>query len=138
MSDVEDVKTVLVNYYESLSNGVVKGITRNFDETVTAISLAGSTAVTGTANLENAFNSFLENWQKLGVNCKFQYDPSQFRIEDVQDNVKIVRTRLTNFKESGEIFETWNCMYVLCKKDDGWKISLVTFDDKASAQIAEG
>jgi hypothetical protein len=138
MSDVEDVKAVLVNYYESLSNGVVKGITRNFDETVTAISLAGSTAVTGTVNLENAFNSFLENWLKLGVNCKFQYDPSQFRIEDVQDNVKIVRTRLTNFKENGEIFETWNCMYVLCKKDDGWKISLVTFDDKASAQIAEG
>ena len=138
MSDVEDVKTVLVNYYESFSNGVVKGITRNFDETVTAISLAGSTAVTGTANLENAFNSFLENWQKLKVNCKFQYDPSQFRIEDGQDNVKIVRTRLTNFKESGEIFETWNCMYVLCKKDDGWKISLVTFDDKASAQFAEG
>ena len=138
MSDVEDVKTVLVNYYESLSNGVVKGITRNFDETVTAISLAGSTAVTGTSNLENAFNSFLDNWQKLGVNSKFQYDPSQFRVEDVQDNVKIVRTRVTNFKESGEIFETWNCMYVLCKKDDGWKISLVTFDDKASAQIAKG
>lgn len=137
MSDVEDVKTVLINYYESLRNGVVQGITRYFDDTVTAISLVGSTAITGTTNLEHAFNSFLENWKKLGVNCKFQYEPSQFRVEDVQDNVKIIRTQLTNFRDNGEIFETWNCLYVLCKKQDGWKISLATFDDKASASIAE-
>ena len=54
----------------------------------------------------------------------------QFSVKDVQDNVKIAQKRLSNFKEDGEVFETWNCTYVLCKIVGGWRIFLATFDDK--------
>jgi hypothetical protein len=73
----------------------------------------------------------------MGLSCKIGYERGQFDVKDVQDNVKIVNTRLTNFKQDGGTFETWNCTYVFCKDDSGWKILLATFDDKGSESFAE-
>ena len=137
MSNDEQAVDVLVKYYESLSNGVVPGIGKYFDDAVTLISLTGSNVVSGAENIECAFENLLDTWKNLGVSSRIQYDRAQFRVEDVQDNVKTIRTRLTNFKESGEIFETWNCMYVMCETSEGWKITLATFDDKGTESFAE-
>ena len=58
-------------------------------------------------------------------------------MKEVQGIVKMVQTRLSNFKEDGEVFETWNCIYVLCKIVGGWRLFLATFDDKGSERFAE-
>jgi hypothetical protein len=136
MSNHEPAVDVLIKYYESLSNDVVVGLGKYFDETVTLISLTGSNVVRGTEELEAVFQNLVDTWKKLGVSRKIQYDRAKFRIEDIQDNVKTIRTRLTNFKETGEVFESWNCMYVMCDSADGWKITLVTFDDKGTENFA--
>jgi len=138
MSSREAVTDVLCAYYEALSAGTISGIARFFDDTVTMISLTGSNAVSGVANIEGVFANLLETWKGLGLRSTIGYDRSQFDVRDVQANVKIVQTRLSNFKQNGEVFETWNCTYVLCKSSDGWKISLATFDDKGSERFAEG
>ncbi len=49
----------------------------------------------------------------------------------------MIRTHLTNFRESGEVFESWNCMYVIVDTENGWKISVATFDDKGTERFAD-
>ena len=137
MSNDEQAVDVLIKYYESLSNDVVVGLSKYFDENVTLVSLTGSNVVSGTKNLEAVFENLVDTWKKLGVSRKIQYDRAKFRVEDIQDNVKTIHTRLTNFRDTGEVFETWNCMYVMCESDGGWKITLVTFDDKGTENFAE-
>ena len=138
MSSDEQAVDVLVKYYESLCDGVVTGLGKYFDEAVMLISLTGSNVVSGTADIEGVFSNLLSTWKDLGVSWKIKYDRSQFRVEDVQQNVKTIHTHLTNFKQTGEVFESWNCMYVMCKTVEGWRISLITFDDKGTQRFAEG
>ena len=137
MSNDEQAVDVLIKYYESLSNDVVVGLGKYFDENVTLVSLTGSNVVSGTKNLEAVFENLVDTWKKLGVSRKLQYDRAKFRVEDIQDNVKTIHTRLTNFRDTGEVFETWHCMYVMCESADGWKITLVTFDDKGTENFAK-
>ena len=137
MINRENAVDVLVNYYEAICAGAVSGISRHFDETVTMISLTGSNAISGPANVDAVFQTLLDTWKNLGVSWKLHYERDQFQIDEVQENVVTIRTRLTNYTESGELFESWNCMYVLVDTDDGWKISLATFDDKGTESFAE-
>jgi hypothetical protein len=137
MANQEQAVDVLVNYYEALCVGEVSGISKYFDDTVTLISLTGSNAVSGVTNIEAAFQTLLDTWKKLGVSWKFKYETNKFQIEEIQKNVITIRTPLTNFKETGEVFESWNCMYVFVDTADGWKISLATFDDKGTESFAE-
>ena len=136
ISRLQQPDDLLCAYYDSLTEGNVEGIGRFFDKTVTLITLSGSAFVNGPENIENMYRNIIETWSSKGLSAKIGYDRSQFMTKDVQDNVKIVETRLTNYTQSGEIFQTWNCTYVLCKNVDGWVISLVTSDNRATASVS--
>jgi hypothetical protein len=126
----------LAAYYDSLTEGAVEGISRFFDETVTLITLAGGSSVNGSKSIENIYRRLVKTWDSNGLSSKIGYSRSQFVSTNVQDNVKIVRTRLTNFTQSGEAFQSWNCTYVLCNRHDGWKITLATSDNETTASTS--
>jgi hypothetical protein len=127
---------VLLKYYDAICSRCPAGISRYFDETVTLISLTGSSAISGAENIDAVFETLIETWDNLGVSLKIEYDPGEFRIEEIQPNVALIRTRITNRRITGELFESWNCMYVLVNTEAGWKISLATFDDKGTQEFA--
>ena len=137
MSNQDQAVAVLLGYYESIRAGDVRGISRYFDSSVTLISLTGSNVLSGSTHIDAAFETLVETWRALGVSLKIQYDRDEFKIEDIQSNVVMIRTHLTNFRDNGEVFESWNCMYVLVNTEDGWKISVATFDDKGTERFAD-
>jgi ketosteroid isomerase-like protein len=67
MANKDKAVNVLVKYYEAICAGAVSGISEYFDDTVTLISLTGSNAVSGSANIEGAFETLLDTWKNLGV-----------------------------------------------------------------------
>ena len=128
---------VILKYYEAICAGNVAGISQYFDTTLTAISLTGSNSITGAENIDAVFTTLIDTWNNLGVSLKIEYDQNQFQVEEIQPNVVMIRTRLTNYRVTGELFESWNCMYVLVNTESGWKISLATFDDKGTQEFAD-
>ncbi len=136
MAEHTEAVEVLLKYYDAISIRSVAGISKYFDSTATLISLTGSNAIAGAENIDAVFANLIETWDKLGVSLKIEYDASQFQVEEIQSNVAIIRTRLTNRRVTGELFESWNCMYVLVHTDVGWKISLATFDDRGTQEFA--
>ena len=132
-----DAVDVLLKYYDAVRTGNVAGINQYFDSTLTAISLSGSNSISGAENIDAVFATLIDTWNNLGVSLKIEYDRNQFQIDTIQPNVVMIRTRLTNYRVTGELFESWNCMYVLVNTEAGWKISLATFDDKGTQEFAD-
>lgn len=138
MAEHAEAVEVLLKYYDAICTRSVAGISQYFDSTVTLISLTGSNAIAGAENIDAAFINLIETWDKLGVNVKIEYDASQFQVAEIQSNVAIIRTRLANRRVTGDLFESWNCLYVLVHTDGGWRISLATFDDKGTQEFPGG
>ena len=69
---------------------------------------------------------------------KIGYDREQFKVINVQDNVKLVQTELTNYNKDGGERSSWNCTYVMVKHNDEWLMSLATSDNVASTTIQDG
>ncbi len=133
---IDQPEDVLVAYYESFTRAETKGISRFFDKTFTVITLAGSTFVNGAEAIDNLYRNLCETWVANGLSTRIGYDRSRFETTEVQENAKIVRTRLTNYTQSGERHQSWNCTYALCKSEDGWKILLATSDNQISASAS--
>ena len=129
----EQPEDVLVAYYDALTDSETAGISRFFDSTVTVISLAGSFSVSSPKEIDDLYKTLCDTWIANGLSTKIGYERSQFVTADIQENAKLVHTRLTNYTQNGEAHQSWNCTDVLCKKPVGWKITLATSDNKTTA-----
>jgi len=129
----EQAEDVLVAYYDALTDAKTTSISRFFDSTVTVITLSGSFSVCSPEEIDALYKRLCDTWAANGLSTKIGYDRSHFVTAEIQENAKIVQTRLTNFTKEGKAHQTWDCTYVLCEKPDGWKISLATSNNKTTA-----
>lgn len=130
---IATAEDLLAAYYDALSAENFAAIPGFFASTVTVVTLAGSTVVTGSDNIEKLYRKLIETWRSNGISPKIGYDRAQFTARAIQGNAEIVQTRLSNYTHAGEIFHNWHCTYVVCRGVDGWRIVLATSDNETTA-----
>ena len=99
---------------------------------MTGISLYGSQTVVGDQAIVELFQSMVANWKEQGISSRMGHDREQFKVTDVQENIKLVQTRLTNFDFANNRLGSWDCTYVMVKKEDKWSVTLRTSNNKAT------
>ena len=97
MRDEEAVKDTLCSYYEAVRDQRFDDLPELFDDAMTGISLYGSQTVTGGQAIIELFQNMVANWKEQGISPRMGHDREKFRVIDVQENIKLVQTRLTNF-----------------------------------------
>ena len=66
---------------------------------------------------------------------KIGYDKNTFDVSNIQENIDLVKTRLTNFDLDGNFLQEWDCSYIVRKENDHWLISLATTNNKTSKSM---
>tara|TARA_B100000530_G_scaffold275852_1_gene188794 strand:- start:241 stop:651 length:411 start_codon:yes stop_codon:yes gene_type:complete len=135
MSDSESAKAVLCEYYDALLKEDFDKLSSVCDDSLTVISLYGSTTVSGESNLIEMYKGIMDNFEAQGMSRRIGYDKDEFKTTDIQVNVKQIQTVLTKFNSDNTEAGTWNCTYILVKKDEKWLISLATSDNEQSTTI---
>ena len=135
MTDTEKAKSVLCEYYEALIRDDMQKLVSVCDDHLTVISLYGSVTVSGAKNLTEMYKNVMDNFEIQGMSRKIGYNKDEFKTTDIQANVKQIQTVLTKFDIENKEAGTWNCTYILVKKDEKWTISLATSDSQQSTTI---
>ena len=135
MTDTEEAKSVLCEYYEALIGDDLQKLVSLCDGHLTVISLYGSITVSGAQNLTDMYKNVMDNFEAQGMSRKIGYNKDEFKTTDIQANVKQIQTVLTKFDFENKEAGTWNCTYILVKKDEKWTISLATSDNQQSTTI---
>ena len=81
------------------------------------------------------YKGIMDNFEAQGMSRRIGYDKDEFKTTDIQVNVKQIQTVLTKFNSDNTEAGTWNCTYILVKKDEKWLISLATSDNEQSTTI---
>ena len=135
MSDKEAVKDTLCSYYEAVRDQRFDDLPELFDDAMTGISLYGSQTVIGGQAIIELFRSMVANWKEQGISPRMGHDREKFRVTDVQENIKLVQTRLTNFDFDDNPLSSWDCTYVMVKKDNRWLVTLGTSNNRATTSL---
>ena len=93
------------------------------DDHLTVISLYGSVTVSGAKNLTEMYKNVMDNFEIQGMSRKIGYNKDEFKTTDIQANVKQIQTVLTKGDIENKEAGTWNCTYMLVKKDEKWTFS---------------
>ena len=101
------------------------------------ISLYGSVTLTSDEAIIQTYKDLWATWEGQGIMKKIGYDRNQFKVIPVQENVKLIQTQLMNYDQAGEELNSWNCTYVMVKKEGKWLMSLATSDNEASTSIKD-
>ena len=133
--DDEAAIEVLCNYYDAISSGSYEAIPPLCSDTFTVISLNGSSLLSTNENIIQAYKNLWTTWKEQGIMRKIGYDRDKFAVIEVQDNVKLIQTRLTNYDQAGLELNCWNCSYVMVREDFTWLISLATTDNASSTSL---
>ena len=135
MSDQEAVKDTLCSYYEAIRDQNFDDLPELFDDAMTGISLYGSQTVVGDQAIIKLFQNMVSNWKEQGISPRMGHDREQFKVTDVQENIKLVQTRLTNFDFDDNPLSSWDCTYVMVKKEDKWLVTLGTSNNQATTSL---
>ena len=88
MSDSESAKAVLCEYYDALLKEDFDKLSSVCDDSLTVISLYGSTTVSGESNLIEMYKGIMDNFEAQGMSRTIGYDKDEFKTTDIQVNVK--------------------------------------------------
>ena len=122
----------MVKYYDALSNTNLQIICECFDIPSKLISLYGVINITSKEDIIKTYSDIIETWKTQNISNKIGYDKNDFNISKIQENIDLVKTRLTNFDLDGNFLQEWDCSYIVRKENERWLISLVTTNNQSS------
>jgi len=125
----------LVKYYDAISNKDLQIICECFDIPSKLISLYGVVNITSREDIIKTYSDIIETWKTQNISNKIGYDKNDFNISKIQENIDLVKTRLTNFDLDGNFLQEWDCSYIVRKENDRWLISLVTTNNQSSKSM---
>ena len=128
-------KETLVRYYDAISNADLEKICVSFDIPSKLISLYGVVNITSKEDIIKTYSGIIETWKMQNVSNKIGYDKNAFDVSKIQENIDLVKTRLTNFDLNGNFLQEWNCSYLVRKENDRWLISVGTTNNKTSKSM---
>ena len=132
---MSDSKQTLVKYYDAISNADLEKICECFDIPSKLISLYGVVNITSKEDINKTYSDIIETWKIQNISHKIGYDKNDFNISKIQENIDLVKTRLTNFDLDGNFLQEWDCSYILRKENDRWLISLATTNNQTSKSM---
>ena len=125
----------MVKYYGALSNADLQTICECFDIPSKLISLYGVVNITSKEDIIKTYSDIIETWKKQNISSKIGYDKNTFDVTKIQENIDLVKTRLTNFDIEGNFLLEWDCLYIVRKENDRWLISLATTNNQTSKSM---
>ena len=125
----------MVKYYDALSNTDLQTICECFDIPSKLISLYGVVHITSKEDIIKTYSDIIETWKTQNISNKVGYDKNDFNISKIQENIDLVKTRLTNFDLDGNFLQEWDCSYIVRKENVHWLISLATTNNKTSKSM---
>ena len=125
----------MVKYYDALSNANLQTICECFDIPSKLISLYGVVNIASKEDIIKTYSGIIETWKTQNISNKTGYDKNDFNISKIQENIDLVKTRLTNFDLDGNFLQEWDCSYIVRKENDRWLISLATTNNKTSKSV---
>ena len=125
----------MVKYYDALSNTNLQTICECFDIPSKLISLFGVVNITSKEDIIKTYSDIIETWKTQNISNKIGYDKNTFDVTKIQENIDLVKTKLTNFDLDGNFLLEWDCSYILRKENDQWLISLATTNNKTSKSM---
>ena len=128
-------KETLVKYYDAISNADLEKVCESFDIPSKLISLFGVVNITSKEDINKTYSDIIETWKTQNISHKIGYDKNDFNISKIQENIDLVKTRLTNFDLDGNFLQEWDCSYIVRKQNDRWLISLATTNNQTSKSM---
>ena len=128
-------KETLVKYYDAISNADLEKVCESFDIPSKLISLFGVVNITSKEDIIKTYSDIIETWITQNISNKIGYDKNTFDVTKIQENIDLVKTKLTNFDLDGNFLLEWDCSYILRKENDQWLISLATTNNKTSKSM---
>ena len=128
-------KETLVRYYDAISNADLEKICVSFDIPSKLISLYGVVNITSKEDIIKTYSGIIETWKMQNISNKIGYDKNAFDVSKIQENIDLVKTRLTNFDLNGNFLQEWDCSYIVRRENDQWLISVRTTNNKTSKNM---
>ena len=125
----------MVKYYDAISNKDLQTICECFDIPSKLISLYGVVNITTRDDIIRTYSDIIETWKTQHISNKIGYDKNTFDVSNIQENIDLVKTRLTNFDLDGNFLQEWDCSYIVRKENDQWLISVGTTNNKTSKSM---
>ncbi|MDC3067880.1 hypothetical protein OA005_01295 [Paracoccaceae bacterium] len=125
----------MVKYYDALSSADLQTICECFDLPSKLISLYGVVNIASKQDIIKTYSGIIETWKTQNISNEIGYDKNTFDVSNIQENIDLVKTRLTNFDLDGNFLQEWDCSYIVCKESDHWLISLATTNNKTSKSV---
>ena len=125
----------MVKYYDAISNADLQTICECFDMPSKLISLYGVVNIASKEDIIKTYSDIIETWKAQNISNKIGYDKNTFDVSSIQENIDLVKTRLTNFDLDGNFLLEWDCSYIVRKEEDRWLISLATTNNKTSRSM---
>ena len=125
----------MVKYYDALSNADLQTICECFDIPSKLISLFGVVNITSKEDIIKTYSDIIETWKTQNISNKIGYDKNTIDVTKIQENIDLVKTKLTNFDLDGNFLLEWDCSYIVRKENDQWLISLATTNNKTSKSM---
>ena len=132
---MSDSTETLVKYYDAISKADLEKICESFDIPSKLISLFGVVNITSKEDIIKTYSDIIETWKTQNISNKIGYDKNTFDVTKIQENIDLVKTKLTNFDLDGNFLLEWDCSYILRKENDQWLISLATTNNKTSKSM---
>ena len=108
----------MVKYYDAISNKDLQIICECFDIPSKLISLYGVVNITSRDDIIKTYSDIIETWKTQNISNKIGYDKNTFDVSNIQENIDLVKTRLTNFDLDGRFLQEWDCSYIVRKEND--------------------
>ena len=125
----------LVKYYDAISTADFDSIAECLDTPSKLISLYGTVNHSSKQQIKETYAKIIDSWNKQGISKQVGYDKNAFEVVNLQDNIDLVHTRLSNSDLEGEFLQEWNCSYIIREEGNSWLISLAASDNKASKSM---
>ena len=125
----------LVKYYDAISTADFDSIAECFDTPSKLISLYETVNHSSKQQIKETYAKIIDSWNKRGISKQVGYDKNAFEVVNLQDNIDLVHTRLSNYDLEGKFLQEWNCSYIIREEGNSWLISLATSDNKASKSM---
>ena len=125
----------LVKYYDAISNADLEKVCESFDIPSKLISLFGVVNITSKEDIIKTYSDIIETWKTQNISNKIGYDKNTIDVTKIQENIDLVKTKLTNFDLDGNFLLEWDCSYIVRKENDQWLISLATTNNKTSKSM---
>ncbi len=132
---MSDSTETLVKYYDAISDADLEKICETFDIPSKLISLYGVVNITNKEDIIKTYSDIIETWKTQNISNKIGYDKNTFDVTKIQENIDLVKTRLTNFDLDRNFLLEWDCSYIVRKDDVRWLISLGTTNNKTSKSM---